>query len=48
MGYSRYNSEGYFDPTAYEALTNISKERKERKKLCLSVRRMLMMWKPML
>ena len=24
MGVSRYNSEGYYDPTAYEALTKIS------------------------
>ena len=26
MSISRYNSEGYYDPTAYEALTNIEKE----------------------
>ena len=28
MGVSRYNSEGYYDPTAYEALTKITQEEK--------------------
>lgn len=28
MGVSRYNSEGYPDPTTYEALTSIEKETK--------------------
>ena len=28
---NRFNSEGYYDPTAYEALTNIEKEEKLRK-----------------
>ena len=28
MGVSRYNSEGYYDPTAYEALTKIAQEEK--------------------
>ena len=28
MGVSRYNSEGYYDPTAYEALTKIVQEEK--------------------
>lgn len=28
MGISKYNSEGYHDPTTYEALTNIGKEEK--------------------
>lgn len=28
MGISKYNSEGYYDPTVYEALSNIEKEEK--------------------
>lgn len=28
MGINKYNSEGYFDPTTYEALTNIAQEQK--------------------
>lgn len=28
----KYNSEGYYDPTAYEALTNIQREEKAAKK----------------
>ena len=28
MGVSRYNSEGYYDPTAYEALTKVTQEEK--------------------
>ena len=28
MGVSKYNSEGYYDPTAYEALTKIVQEEK--------------------
>ena len=28
MGVSKYNSEGYYDPTAYEALTKITQEEK--------------------
>ena len=27
MGVSRFNSEGYYDPTPYEAVSNIEKER---------------------
>lgn len=30
MGLSLYNHEGYLDPTAYEALSNIEKERKQQ------------------
>ena len=26
MSINKFNSEGYYDPTAYEALTNIEKE----------------------
>lgn len=33
MGVNLYNQEGYLDPTAYEALTNIEKERRQRKKI---------------
>ena len=33
MGVSLYNSEGYLDPTAYEALTNIERQKKQAKKL---------------
>ena len=29
MSISRYNSEGYYDPTAYEALSQIEKEERE-------------------
>jgi hypothetical protein len=32
MGIDKYNSEGYYDPTPYEALTNILKEAKAEKK----------------
>ena len=28
MGINKYNSEGYYDPTVYEALSNIEKEEK--------------------
>ena len=30
MGINKFNSEGYFDPTAYEALTAIEKEVKQK------------------
>ena len=33
MTISKYNIEGYHDPTVYEALVNIEKERKEAQKL---------------
>lgn len=32
MGVNKFNAEGYHDPTVYEALTNIEKEEKQRKK----------------
>ncbi len=32
MGVNLYNSAGYVDPTAYEALTNIEKEEKLKRK----------------
>ena len=38
MGVSRYNSEGYPDPTTYEALTSIEKETKAARaydRLCM-------------
>ena len=28
MGINKFNAEGYYDPTAYEAMTNIAKEEK--------------------
>lgn len=31
MGVNMYNSEGYYDPTAYEALTNIVREAKAQR-----------------
>jgi len=31
MGINKYNSEGYYDPTPYEALTNIMKNEKAEK-----------------
>ena len=33
MRISKFNVEGYHDPTVYEALVNIEKERKEAQKL---------------
>lgn len=30
MGANKFNAEGYFDPTAYEALTTIEKEAKQK------------------
>lgn len=30
MGVNKYNSEGYYDPTAYEAMTEIVREDKEK------------------
>ncbi len=30
MGVNLYNKEGYLDPTAYEALTNIEKEKRQK------------------
>ena len=42
MGVSRYNSEGYYDPTAYEALTKITFRRKRRRdtgRWCISAPR---------
>ena len=32
MGISKYNSEGYHDPTTYEALSKIEKEEKAAKR----------------
>ena len=32
MSVNKFNAEGYYDPTVYEALTNIEKEEKQRKK----------------
>ena len=32
MSINKYNSEGYYDPTTYEALTNIEKEEKAEQK----------------
>lgn len=32
MSVNKYNAEGYHDPTVFEALTNIEKEEKQRKK----------------
>ena len=31
MRFSKYNHEGYHDPTVYEAFTGIEKERKQEK-----------------
>ncbi|WP_241494499.1 hypothetical protein [Bacillus coahuilensis] len=33
MGVNLYNSERYLDPTAYEALTNIEREKKQWRKV---------------
>ncbi len=30
---NKFNSEGYYDPTAYEALKNIDKDKKQKKKI---------------
>ena len=32
MGISRYNPEGYRDPTAYAALTSVEREKKARRR----------------
>lgn len=29
MKYSKFNPEGYYDPTAYQALTNIEEEKRK-------------------
>ena len=34
MGINKYNSEGYYDPTVYEALSNIEKEEKAARRIC--------------
>ncbi len=36
MGIDKFNHEGYYDPTTYEALTNIHREEWQLKKGCLS------------
>ena len=33
MGLNKYNSEGYYDPTVYEALSNIAKEEKAARRV---------------
>lgn len=33
MSINKFNKEGYIDPTAYEALTNIEREKKAKKKI---------------
>ena len=33
MGINKYNSEGYYDPTVYEALSNIEKEEKAARRI---------------
>lgn len=33
MGINKFNSEGYYDPTTYEALTNIAREEKTAKRV---------------
>ena len=33
MGINKFNSEGYYDPTTYEALTNIAREEKAAKRV---------------
>ena len=33
MGINKYNSEGYYDPTVYEALSNIEKEEKAARRV---------------
>lgn len=32
MSVNKFNAEGYYDPTVYEALTNLEREEKQRKK----------------
>ena len=41
MGVSKYNSEGYYDPTAYEALTKVAqrKRRRDTGRWCISAPR---------
>ncbi|QRN84851.1 DUF4406 domain-containing protein [Clostridia bacterium] len=33
MSVNKFNAEGYYDPTAFEALTNIEKVKKQKKKI---------------
>ena len=33
MGINKYNSEGYYDPTVYEALSNIEKKEKSARRV---------------
>ena len=33
MGINKYNSEGYYDPTVYEALSNMEKEEKAARRV---------------
>lgn len=37
MGIAKYNREGYFDPTAYEAVRNIEAEQKKWDLWCMCV-----------
>ena len=34
MGINKYNSEGYYDPTVYEAPPTLEKRRKKRQGVC--------------
>lgn len=48
MGINKFNAEGYYDPTAYEAMTNIIKEEKRSSHsdlLCISAHPMPEMWR---
>lgn len=38
MRFSKYNHEGYHDPTVYEAFTGIEKERKQEKQAVKQLR----------
>ena len=47
MSINKFNDEGYYDPTTYEALTSIEKEKRSLEHLdllCMCVHRILVMW----
>ena len=46
MRFSKYNHEGYHDPTVYEAFTGIEKERKEEKQAVQQLRASYAVYRP--
>ena len=46
MRFSKYNHEGYHDPTVYEAFTGIEKERKQEKQAVKQLRASYAVYRP--